>query len=171
MTRSSLPLRMALIATFCAVGLPALARASEAAAKVVVARAPAPGQQAVLDASEVQLTARRSGLDWDNASGLHHIIVSVGPSGSAAAFRAGRPHNPAQRRAQQTLVYARNIGAGEILSAADLEWSGDAVPTFDSLGDPDLAVGKSARRPLRAGAAAEIRDREQRATTMQRRYE
>ncbi len=120
------------------------------AAKVVVSRAPVRGLQAVLDADQVQGIARRAGLDWSNGAGQHRIIVTSGGIGLPSPSR--------RRHAAQVLVYARNIMVGEILSAADLEWSDDAIAGADALGDPDLAIGKAARRALRDGAPAAWRD-------------
>jgi flagella basal body P-ring formation protein FlgA len=122
-----------------------------------VGRAAPTGGEAVLDADKVQALAAGAGLDWDNARGQNRIVVvTVG----GAAVRAGIQSRRvvAASRRSQTLIYARNIQAGEILSAGDLAWSVEAVAAPDSLGDPDRAVGKTARRALRAGAAAEARD-------------
>jgi len=125
-----------------------------------VGRAAPTGGEAVLDADKVQALAAQAGLDWDNAHGQNRIVVaSVG----SAHLRPIRAVSPARRaaapdRQSQTLVYARNIQAGEILTAGDLVWSADAVAVPDGLGDPDAALGKTARRPLRAGAAAQTRD-------------
>jgi flagellar basal body P-ring formation protein FlgA len=125
----------------------------QAAAKVV-GRAPV-GQQAVLDAGDVQLAARAAGLDWANSSGQRRIIVSVvdAPASPAAAHHARR-----HGRAAQVLVYARNIQVGEILQPSDLQWSDEAVAGPDAPRDPDAVVGMAARMPLREGAAIAARD-------------
>jgi flagellar basal body P-ring formation protein FlgA len=130
--------------------------ATGAAAAVAVARAPAPGLQAVLDADRVQAAAHRAGLDWPNAQGVHRIIVVslAGPASETTPARGARN----SRRAAQALAYARNIMAGEILAASDLRWSDEAVAGPDSPSDPDLAIGKAARRPLREGAAVQASD-------------
>lgn len=120
------------------------------AAKVVVAPAPGPGLNAVLDAGKVQLAARGAGLDWDNALGLRRIVVSGAPAPGAA--------KPAATRSVQALTYARNLMAGEIVGAADLVWSSDAIAPADAPGDPDTVIGMAARRPLREGAAVQARD-------------
>jgi flagella basal body P-ring formation protein FlgA len=61
-------------------------------------------------------------------------------------------------RSTQALTYARNIAAGEIVGAADMVWSNDAIAPADAPGDPDAVIGMAARRPLRAGAAVQARD-------------
>lgn len=128
-----------------------------------VGRAAAAGGEAVLDADRVQAIAAQAGLDWANPQSQSRIMVAslggeaVAPSATAARTAHTRRTGASLRR-NQVLVYARNIQAGEILSAADIEWSAEAVAAGDSLGDPDLAVGKAARRALRAGAPAEAHD-------------
>jgi flagella basal body P-ring formation protein FlgA len=142
--------------------------APEETAKVVVIRAPPPGLDAVLEASEIQMLALRAGLAWSNAQGLAHIIVESLPGGSPvgrsatsrAASRSTRrtPHEDVGDRQSKTLVYARNLAAGEILAASDLQWSVDAVAAGDGLDNPALAIGKSARHPLRAGTLVQAYD-------------
>lgn len=123
--------------------------ASGPAAKVVVAPAPAPGINAVLDAGRVLLAAKAAGLDWDNAQGVRRVIVaSSGGASAASPATAARPG-----RSAQALVYARNLAAGEILGASDLIWSSDAIAPSNAPGDPDKVIGMAARRPLREGAA------------------
>jgi flagella basal body P-ring formation protein FlgA len=127
--------------------------ADGAAGRHPVGYSPAPGAEAVLDASRVQLIAHAAGLDWANPQGLHRIVVG-GPAGGGAP--AARTRSAAKH--SQALVYARNIAANEIVGSADLNWSDDAVAASDSPGDPDAAIGKAARRPLRAGAVVQARD-------------
>jgi len=126
------------------------------AAKVVVAPAPAPGLNAVLDAPRVQMAARAAGLDWDNALGARRIVVAGPAAGGASASPTA--HTARAGRAVQVLAYARNISAGEIVGPADLVWSDQAFAPADSPGDPDAVIGMSARRPLRAGAPVMSRD-------------
>jgi flagella basal body P-ring formation protein FlgA len=125
-----------------------------------IGRAAPVGGDAVLDADKVQALAAQAGLDWGNARGQNRIVVATVGGAAEPRARAGAPVRRlgVVSRRSQTLVYARNIQAGEILAAGDLEWSSDAISAPDSVADPDRAVGKTARRPLRAGAATEARD-------------
>ncbi len=134
------------------------AGADGAVARIVVARVQAPGLQTVLDADGVQARARSAGLDWSNARGLHQIIVASAPGDDPPRSEAAsRRHGP-RSRAAQALVYARNLMAGEIVGAADLQWSSEAVAASDSPADPSAVVGKAARWALRAGAPVETRE-------------
>jgi flagellar basal body P-ring formation protein FlgA len=126
------------------------------ASSVVVGPPAGPGVNVVLDAGQVQRTARAAGLEWDNAQGLQRIIVRGGaPAPSQAAPALQKPGV-----LRQALTYARNLNAGEIVRAEDLTW-GDvadfAVPT-DAPRDAEAAIGKAAKKPLRAGAAVASRD-------------
>jgi flagella basal body P-ring formation protein FlgA len=141
--------------------------APEAAAKVVVIHAPPPGLDAVLEATEIQMLARREGLDWSNARGLAHITVESLPGGGRGAVAVSSSHgapralrqapdeDPSQTR---TLVYARNVAAGEILEASDLQWGSTSAAGGDSLDNPALAIGKAARHGVRAGVPVEAYD-------------
>jgi flagella basal body P-ring formation protein FlgA len=125
-----------------------------------IGRAAPVGLEAVLDADKVQVIAAHAGFDWVNGQGLSRIVVaSMG--GDEPASQRARPRGAvaaASGRRNATLVYARNVQAGEILAATDLQWSSEAVAAGDGLGDPDQAIGKAARRALRVGAPAEARD-------------
>jgi flagella basal body P-ring formation protein FlgA len=129
--------------------------AGREAAGIVIAPAPAAGMTTVLDAGRVQLVASASGLDWANAQGQRRIIVAAGRAGAAAPAPSA---SSSTARRSQALVWSRNISAGEIVQPSDLEWSTAAIAASDSPGDPDLAIGRVARRPLRAGLAVEARD-------------
>jgi flagella basal body P-ring formation protein FlgA len=139
--------------------------ANETAAKIVVIRAPPAGLDAVLEATEIQMLARREGLDWSNPQGLAHITIESLPGGAPGGRSSGHTGARSTRREPQadptperTLVYARNISTGEIVGASDLQWSADAVAGAESLDNPALVIGKSARHPVRAGAAVEAYD-------------
>jgi len=114
----------------------------------------------VLDAGRVQLAAGKAGLDWPNARGLQRIIVeSAGDNAPRVSTTAPSPRRTAAASSRPpVLTYARNIQAGDIVAASDLIWSREAVAGDDALGDADQAIGKAAKRPLRAGAAAAARD-------------
>ncbi len=131
------------------------------AASVVVGPAAQPGANIILDAGLVQRQARAAGLDWNNEAGLQRIVVHGGasatPAPAASAQRAG-PQNAGPMKS--VLTYARNLNAGEIVRADDLTW-GDvadfAVPS-DAPRDAEAAIGKAAKKPLRAGVAVAARD-------------
>lgn len=126
---------------------------------VRVGRSAPTGGEAVLDAAKVQALAADAGLDWPNEHGQRRIAVTSLGSGEAvgAAVTVVARRLPGSRH-PQALAYARNIQAGEILSASDVVWSSEAIAGADAIGDPDRIIGKAARRPLRAGAAAEGHD-------------
>jgi flagella basal body P-ring formation protein FlgA len=110
------------------------------------------GRSVALNARTVQLIAYRAGLDWSNAQGLKTIVVhgADGPAGGGAPQVAARN--------VQILTYARNIAAGEVLRPEDLVWGKAAAAPGDAPRDPAVLIGMTARRPLRAGAAAQARD-------------
>lgn len=120
-----------------------------AASDVVVAARVGP--TAVLDAGAVQIAARRAGLDWSNSSGVRRIIVRQG-SGSGPAL-AGAP-----RGNVEVLAYARSLAAGEMVQPEDLVWIKVAAAPSDAPNDADAVIGMTAKRPLRQGAAASLRD-------------
>jgi flagella basal body P-ring formation protein FlgA len=120
-----------------------------AASDVVVAARVGPS--AVLDAGAIQIAARRAGLDWSNSNGVRRIIVRQG-SGSGSAL-AGAP-----RGNVEVLAYARSLSTGEIVQPEDLVWIKVAAGGSDAPRDADDLIGMTAKRPLREGAAASLRD-------------
>lgn len=120
-----------------------------AAARVPVATRT--GADVVLDAAAVQLAARRAGLDWANAEGLHKIIVHGGPAAPSAGSAAVHGN-------VEVLTYTRSLAAGEILQPTDLAWIKAAAAPSDTPDDADMVIGQAAKRPLRAGAVVLSRD-------------
>ena len=114
---------------------------------VVAARA---GPTAVLDAAQVQAFARRAGLDWSNPNGVRRIIVRGGGSGSDLAG--------ASRGNVEVLAYARSLATGDIVQPEDLVWIKVAAAPSDAPRDADAVIGMTAKRPLRQGASASLRD-------------
>ena len=108
------------------------------------------GPTVVLDATAVQILARRHGLQWSNPDGLRRIIVRQGEAPSPLASSRGRQ--------VQVLAYARSLAAGEEVRAEDLVWTRAAAAPVDALRDADEAIGMIARRPLREGALVSARD-------------
>jgi flagella basal body P-ring formation protein FlgA len=107
------------------------------------------GPSAVLDAAQVQSAARRAGLDWSNPNGLRRIIVRSGSDGALAGAARGNV---------EVLAYARSLATGEIVQPEDLVWVKAAAGPADAPNDADALIGMTAKRPLRQGAAASLRD-------------
>lgn len=108
------------------------------------------GPTVVLDAGQIQSAARRAGLDWSNSQGVRRIIVRQGLEGGPAAVRA--------KGNVEVLAYARSLAAGEIVQPQDLIWTKVAAAPSDAPQDADAVIGMSAKRPLREGAVASMRD-------------
>ncbi len=172
MTRAALALILAAFATSAAAADVTLRDAPTAAGKVTlgdlfegagqasgvfVAAAGPTGGQAVLDAGAVQMAAKRAGLTWANSEGRRRIVVaSVAAAPTSTSGSA--PHAARGGKRQQALAYARNLNAGDMVSASDLVWSDEAVAPGDAPSDADAAIGKAARRPLREGSAVAMHD-------------
>lgn len=132
--------------------------AGQASGVFVAAAGPA-GGQAVLDAGAVQMAAKRAGLDWANTEGRRRIVVaSVAAAPPRAATSSGSAPAAKSGRRLQALAYARNLNAGDMVSASDLVWSDEAVAPGDAPAEADAAIGKAARRPLREGSAVAMHD-------------
>ena len=119
------------------------------------------GASVVLDAASVQLAARRAGLDWANAEGLHKIVVRGGgleaaPVSSASPISPGAA--PPARGNVEVLTYARSLNAGEIVQPTDLTWIKTAAAPSDAPSDAGMVIGQAAKRPLRAGAVVMAHD-------------
>jgi flagella basal body P-ring formation protein FlgA len=125
-----------------------------AADMVVAARM---GPTAVLDAGQVQVSARRAGFDWANTNGIRRIIVREGVDNGGVPAN-GRGVAGAARGNVEVLAYARSITAGEIVQPQDLIWVKMAGAPADAPRDADAIIGLAAKRPLREGAAAQTRD-------------
>ena len=118
------------------------------AGTVIIGSGAPAGLSAVLDAGAVQRIARDHGLDWDNPQNLQRIVVpSSGPVASAGPM-------------VEVLTYSRSLTAGEIVQPTDIAYG--KVPSFavpgDAPRDADGVIGKTARRPLRAGSAVAEHD-------------
>jgi len=111
------------------------------------------GATTVLDAGQVQSAARRAGLDWSNSQGMRRIIVRQGADGGGGGAGVVRA-----RGNVEVLAYARSLAAGEIVQPQDLIWVKMAASPGDAPQDADALIGMSAKRPLREGAAASLRD-------------
>lgn len=105
----------------------------------------------VLNARTVQILAYRAGLLWPNAEGLKTIVVHAGTVASTSGVAARRGN-------VDVLTYARDIPAGDTVRAEDVIWGKAAASPVDAAHDPDVLIGKIAKRPLRAGAAALAHD-------------
>jgi flagella basal body P-ring formation protein FlgA len=125
------------------------------AAGVIVGPAAQPGANIVLDAGQVQRQARAAGLEWDNAQGLRRIIIHGGAAAASPTPAAAKPG-----AMRQMLTYARNLSAGEVIRPEDLTWGevADFSAPSDAPREADAAIGRTAKKPLRAGAAVSARD-------------
>ena len=125
------------------------------------------GPSVVFEAGQLQALASRSGLQWSNPQGLRRVVVrnaAMAP-GAAPAAPASASASAAQQTAQrgatvEVLTYARNLAAGDVLQPEDVIWSTVQAHLAQggSPSDPDMIVGLSARRALRAGATVGARD-------------
>lgn len=125
-----------------------------AANMVVAARM---GPTAVLDAGQVQVSARRAGYDWTNSNGIRRIIVREGVDNGGVSANGGSVASAARGNVE-VLTYARSLAAGEIVQPQDLVWVKMAGAPADAPRDADAIIGLATKRPLREGAAVQSRD-------------
>ncbi|THD62245.1 flagellar basal body P-ring formation chaperone FlgA [Phenylobacterium sp.] len=137
-----------------------------AAGRVAIAQRTA--ASVVLDAGVVQAAARRAGLDWDNAQGLHRIIVRAGEaalSAQGAAQTASVSVNPsagapaaASRGNVEVLTYTRSLNTGDVVQPTDLAWIKAVAAPAGAPNDADSIIGQAAKRPVKAGAVVLVHD-------------
>jgi flagellar basal body P-ring formation protein FlgA len=136
------------------------------AGNVLVANGTQPGQNLVLDATEVQRLALRYGLDWSNSTGLRRLIVRSGfqESEPTPALRSPAPPRsrpaPASSAMVEVLTFNRSLSSGDVVQAEDLTYSqvlAQAVPS-DAPRNAEDVIGMSVKRPLRTGQAVSVRD-------------
>jgi flagella basal body P-ring formation protein FlgA len=120
---------------------------------MVVARRTGPS--VVLDAGMVQIAARRAGLSWSNDQGLRRVIVR---GGAPAVTTAASASAPTPAGGVEVLTWARSMNTGDVVQPQDLVWAKLAGAPADTPRDSDAVVGMEVRRPVRAGAAAGLRD-------------
>ena len=113
------------------------------------------GASAVLDAGQVQLAARRAGLDWSNPTGLRRIVVREGAGVSATTNVAARPGATVE-----VLTLTRSLAANEVIQPEDVAWAPVQAHLAPAGGpqDAEEVIGMSARRALRAGQPISARD-------------
>ena len=119
------------------------------------------GASVMLEARQVQTLARQHGLDWTNPQGLRRIVVREG--GAVAADTSVRPAAASVARPGATaevLTYARSLNTGDVVQPSDVIWSTVQAHLASPSGpvDADDIIGKSARRPVRAGTPVNSRD-------------
>src|SRR5690606_26440523 len=137
-----------------------------AASGVVVGRRV--GATAVLEASQVQIAARRAGLQWSNPNGLRRIVVREGgaipaeASARPAAASVGAPA-PVSARAGvnvEVLTYARSLAAGDVIQPEAVIWASvqSHLAPAGAPQDAEAVIGLEAKRALRAGTPVGPRD-------------
>jgi len=131
------------------------------AAGVVVARRAGPS--VVFEAGQLQALASRAGLQWANPQGLRRVVIrnaAMAPGAAPASGGAATAAVAPRGATVEVLTYARNLAAGDVLQPEDVIWSTVQAHLAQggSPSDPDMVIGLSARRALRAGAVVGQRD-------------
>lgn len=138
--------------------------AGSASGVVVANRA---GPSVVFEAGQLQAIASRSGLQWANPQGLRRVVVrnaAMAPGAVAPGVSGVAAPVAARGATAEVLTYARNLAAGDVIQPEDVVWStvqahlAQSTSLGGSPSDPDMVVGLSARRALRAGAVVGARD-------------
>jgi flagellar basal body P-ring formation protein FlgA len=122
------------------------------AASTPLARAPGPGQRVVFGAPSLQSRASTAGLRWLNSEGVRNVTIN-GPepmSSQANAYATG---------SVSLAVLARNVARGETLGADDIVWmDAPAFAPRDAITDPEVLIGKTAKRALQPNMALRATD-------------
>jgi flagella basal body P-ring formation protein FlgA len=134
--------------------------AGSASGVVIANRA---GPSVVFEAGQLQAIASRSGLQWANPQSLRRVVVrnaTMAPGAAPAMAGAATPLAAQRGATVEVLTYARNLAAGDVLQPEDVIWTTVQAHLAQggSPSDPDMVVGLSARRALRAGAVVGQRD-------------
>lgn len=134
--------------------------AGSASGVVVANRA---GPSVVFEAGQLQALASRAGLQWANSQGLRRVVVrNAALAPGAATVTPASISVPAATRGAtvEVLTWARNLAAGDVVQPEDVIFSTVQAHLAQggSPSDPDMVVGLSARRALRAGAVVGARD-------------
>jgi len=114
------------------------------------------GDTAVLDAGIVQMIAARAGVIWANPQGLRRIIVSQGTDGDPAPTETAAAA-PARGNIS-VLTFAHAMNAGDVVQAEDLTYAQVAAVSGSVPSDPQAAIGKTVRFPVRDGAIVHTTD-------------
>jgi flagellar basal body P-ring formation protein FlgA len=117
------------------------------AAATPLARAPGPGQRVVFGAPSLQARANAAGLRWTNSEAVREIVISGGPRTTTAT---SIPQSNVPDVAPSTLaVLSRNVARGAAIEAGDVIWMDSPANTpRDAVSDPDMLIGKTAKRAL-----------------------
>lgn len=132
-----------------------------AASGVVVAQRVGPS--VVLESGALQAHAARAGLTWSNPQGLRRVVVraaGAAPAATPVATSAAPAATSPRGATVEVLTYARNLAAGDVVQPEDVVWTTVQAHQVQAAGpaDAEQAIGKTARRALRAGAPVAARD-------------
>jgi len=139
------------------------------AAAILVGPAPPPGQTLALDPAFLISTAKKSGVIL--ALPLDKPILVTRATGNATPARTAnvaRPANPAQQiggdtREAEIIILVRDVARGQRITDADVDWApaSSARAVRNGMDDIDLALGKEAKRALKAGQPLQASDLKQ----------
>ena len=125
------------------------------AAGLLLGPAPPPGQTLALDPAFVIATAKGAGVLL--AIPLDKPILVTRSTGNANPARPANTANPAPQigapasSTGQVLILVRDVARGQVIAASDVEWADMTTARARGLTEWDGAVGREARRQLKAG--------------------
>jgi flagellar basal body P-ring formation protein FlgA len=126
-----------------------------AAAATPLARAPGPGQRVVFGAPSLQARANAAGLRWTNSEGVRDVVIYGSARSPTAIPRSSTPDVAPTTIA----VLSRALARGASIEASDVVWMDAPTSTpRDAIADPDMLVGKSAKRALMANTPLRAAD-------------